>query len=128
MSHRIQYFSLDKVRMADIPGNQIFIIANERRKMDGKIGRYYTIFPSFDDFLKNRNLFPNCHELIMDHVNVPKNIGGRLVFDFDIKIKKIPKDFKHQIESTIVLISKKNILSIQTDKFIFVWSSSENPD
>ena len=96
-----KYFTMDAAIEAPIISNTAFIIANERIKKSGEVGRYYTVFPKFRDFLHNRHLFPNCHEILIDHKNARINVAGRLVFDFDIKDIVITNNFKSQIEDII---------------------------
>lgn len=107
-----------------------FIIANERQKRDGTIGRTYTVFSSFTSFLKNRGKYPNCHELIANHKNIPvkKYENGRLVFDFDLPFSefKVPKNFKEIVEFTIGKTAKKYYKNIDYKNLTFVWSRCEN--
>jgi len=104
-----------------------FIIANERSKQDGTVGRYYTVFPEFELFLKNRHKYKHCHEQLIDHTNNTIDPTGRLVFDFDIKIETIPKNFKDQVESTILEVIETYMQDVDTDKLKFIWSSCINP-
>lgn len=125
-----KYYNINDVTTADIENKKGFIISNEYKKKTGEIGRYYTIFPNLKIFLKNRHLFPHCHEILIDHKNKPHDKSGRLVFDFDINYSTvngyIPYNFKDQIESVILDIVFINFKNIDASKIIFVWSSSEN--
>jgi len=120
-------YTLDDITNCELSSCQIFIIAHERVKNDGSIGRYYVAFSSFALFLKNRDKYTNSHEILIDHLHNPPNPGGRLVFDFDIKDVKIPTDFKEQIERTIVEVIQKYFHFVDTTKFRYIWSTTENP-
>lgn len=126
MISKINVYSIDNAINSDIDSKNAFIIANEMKKNDGKVGRYYTIFSSFDIFLKNRFNYKHCHELLIDHKNSNPNMSGRLVFDFDIKIDRIPEDFKNQIENTIYDVIELYMQNVDTDRLKFIWSSSSN--
>lgn len=105
-----------------------FIIANERMNKDGRIARSYSTFSSFSSFLRNRDKYPNCHELLVRHKNfgVIEKEPGRLVFDFDIKNKyKLPKTFKKDVEVVIEAVCNK-YYKIDDDELEFVWSSCKN--
>jgi len=123
-----KYFTMDAAIEAPIISNTAFIIANERIKKSGEVGRYYTVFPKFRDFLHNRHLFPNCHEILIDHKNARINVAGRLVFDFDIKDIVITNNFKSQIEDIIYAVVDLYFHDIDESCFEFVWSTSENPN
>jgi hypothetical protein len=122
-----EFYSISKAINSDINSNTVFVIANERLKNDGTIGRYFTVFPSFKSFLAIRDAYPHCHELLIDHKNNQSDISGRLVFDFDIKSEYIPSDFKNQVENTIIEVVKTYMIGVNIDKFIYVWSTSKNP-
>jgi hypothetical protein len=113
----IKYFSLTDALNAPIKSRTVFIIANEIIKQSGEIGRYYTVFPSFKDFLKNRDKYKNCHEIFVDHIHNKPNIGGRLVFDFDIKNKNIPESFNIEIEYIIYIVIELYFQDIDVTKF-----------
>ncbi|MEM0354005.1 MAG: hypothetical protein QXW79_00350 [Thermoplasmata archaeon] len=130
------YYSLEEAIHAPIDSNSPFILANERLTRSGHVGRYYTVFPSFKDFLKSRNKYPHCHEILANHIQSEPDLAGRLVFDFDIKLdpgeydsKKIvvPKNFKQQIEDTIIEVVEQYFNHVDTQKFRFIWSTSQNP-
>lgn len=147
-----KYFSIGDAIKSPIKSRTAFIIANERTTKSGNIGRYYTVFPTFKNFLFNRDKYKHCHELLVDHINNKPNIAGRLVFDFDIKnisdnddsdtddnnivsnvlISKkliiIPKNFVNQIEDTIVEVVEQYFNDIDTNLLEFVWSQSQNPN
>ena len=111
--------------------NAIFIIANEKEKQDNTTGRYYTVIANFPTFIKHRDKFIHCHELLIDHINSKPNKAGRLVFDFDIKYDdidkiKIPKKFKNKIETTVNTVIDQYYKNVDKDLFVFVWSSCEN--
>ena len=119
----------DAINSNIIDSKHIFIIANERTKKDGSIGRSYKMFKNYDFFLKHREKYQHCHEIFVDHTNNTPNIAGRLVFDFDIKYDDnivIPKDFKKQIKMVILKIINSFYKNIDTDILVFVWSSCEN--
>lgn len=127
---KTKYFSIEAAQRSSIQSRTAFIIANERITSKKKIGRYFTVFPSTNEFLKNRDNYPHCHEILVDHEHNKKNIAGRLVFDFDIKdIKKIqiPNNFKKQVENTILDVVDKYFKDVNSELFDFVWSTSENP-
>uniref|UniRef100_A0A6C0CAN7 Uncharacterized protein n=1 Tax=viral metagenome TaxID=1070528 RepID=A0A6C0CAN7_9ZZZZ len=123
----IETFTIQDAINADIESDTVFILANERLKKNKSVGRYYTIFPSFKSFLRVRESYKHCHEILLDHKNNKKNSSGRLVFDFDIKSNYIPNDFKEQIQNTIHKVVDMYMKNVDTDKFEFVWSTSDNP-
>ena len=127
-----RYYSVKDALNAPMKSRTVFVIANERATKEGGVGRYYTVFPSFKLFLRYRNRFPHCHELLVDHSNNKANPAGRLVFDFDIKKKAdgptISKGFKGQIEDTIIEVCEQYFTDIDTSKFEYIWSSSSNPN
>lgn len=131
MSYAINCYTLDNALETEIESNNVFIIANERTKKNGEIGRYYTVFASFDVFIKHRNKYPHCHEILVDHKNNKLNPMGRLVFDFDIKPEKemkIPACFKTQIETCIEEVVERYFNNVDINKFVYVWSTSQNPN
>ena len=124
-------YNIDDAINFETDRETIFIIANEKEKKDNTTGRYYTVFVNFPTFIKHRNKFDHCHELLIDHVNSKPNKAGRLVFDFDIKYndvdkKQIPEKFKKKIEATVYIVIDKYYKNIDTNLLIFVWSSCEN--
>lgn len=121
------FFSIDDAVKTPMESDRVFIIANERIRKDGGIGRCYTVFPSFNHFVKDRDKYPHCHEIIADHCNNEPNIGGRLTFDFDIEDVTPPKDFKAQVEATIELIAIECMKDVDPQLFVYVWSTSPNP-
>lgn len=134
-SRKIRYYTIDDAIKAPVQSKRPFIIANER-KCSSSVGRYYTVFHSYKEFLVHRSEYPHCHEILVDHVNSPDNPGGRLVFDFDISLDcksnsdkpdGVPSEFKLQVESTIYLVIEKYFTDVDTDQFVFVWSTSQNP-
>ena len=127
MNDRIDVYCQKDAIKADIGTKTAFIIANEREKSDGSIGRYYTIFSDFNVFLENRNQYKHCHEQLIDHIAAPPDLAGRLVFDFDIKSENIPNNFKKQIETTIFEVINCYMQDVDTNKLKFIWSSSMNP-
>lgn len=126
-----RYFKIDDAVQAPIKSKTVFIIANERITSTNKIGRYYTVFPFFKEFLKNRERYIHCHELIVNHVNNKVNAAGRLVFDFDLKYDEteyvIPKKFKDQIENIVVEVVERYFNNVDLQRLEFVWSTSQNP-
>lgn len=129
-----KYFKIDDAINCEIASKTAFIIANERLTKSGDVGRYFTVFPTFKQFLKNRDKYPHCHEILVDHSHNKANIAGRLVFDFDIKtsigdkIITIPANFKKQIENTIIDVIEKYYHGVNAELFDFVWSTSDNPN
>jgi len=123
----IESYTIQGAISANIESDTVFILSNERIKKDKSVGRYYTVFPSFKSFLSVREMYKHCHEILLDHENNKKNPSGRLVFDFDIKSEYIPHDFKNQIENTVYEVVNTYMKNIDTDKFKFIWSTSENP-
>lgn len=131
------YFKMEEAISCSIQSKTVFIIANERLKKNGEIGRYFTVFPTFKDFLRQREMYPHCHEILLDHKNNKPNLAGRLVFDFDIKgindvdeakRIKIPENFKDQIENTILEVLEKYFNNVDPNRLEFVWSTSYNPE
>jgi hypothetical protein len=125
------FFNIEDAINSTINSNNVFIIANERLKKDESIGRQYTVFLNFMDFLKNRSKYKHCHEIIVDHINNQPNLAGRLVFDFDIKYDEkitIPSNFKKQVQNTIIRTTKNFYINIDTSILQFVWSTSKNPN
>lgn len=125
---QVPFYSLDEAIKAPINTRTVFIIANERITKTEKIGRYYTVFPTFKEFLNNRSKYKHCHELLIDHQNNKPNVAGRLVFDFDIKSHEIPDNFKMQIENIILDVVEKYFQDVKIDLIEFVWSTSANPN
>lgn len=126
--HRIVFFSLEDAIQSEIGTKTGFIIANERKKKNGEIGRYYTVFSKFSKFLRYRDEYKHCHELFVDHKDANQNISGRLVFDFDIKMEKIPFDFKNQIEDVVCDVIEMYMKDVDINRLKFIWSSSNNPN
>ncbi|XWV25991.1 hypothetical protein QJ857_gp1089 [Tupanvirus soda lake] len=133
-----KYYTIEDAINSPIRSKTAFIIANERITKSGHIGRYYTVFPSFKEFLKNRVKFKHCHEILVDHKNNKPNLGGRLVFDFDIKNVNskddnpkngifVPKNFKEQIENVVIEVVERYFNGVDSNKFEFIWSTSQNP-
>lgn len=151
------YFSTKDAINAEIDSSNAFIISNERIAKDSHIGRFYTVLPNFKSFLRNREKFPHCHELLVDHKRKNADPCGRLVFDFDIKIKKenneddliekmrsrsnvinkvasdfrgaiIPDDFKEQIQDTILSVIETFYRKVDSTIIQYVWSYSKNPN
>lgn len=131
-----KYFTIKDAIKAPIKNSRnVFIIANEIKTSDNSIGRYYTVFPSFKIFLKNRDKFNHCHELLIDHINNDSDPAGRLVFDFDIKFKDIdlennelPDNFHDQIQDTILIVVERYFTDIDCNIIEFIWSTSQNPN
>ena len=124
------FYKIDDAINASIDSKTVFILANERKTESGRIGRYYTIFPRFKNFLNVREKYPHCHEILIDHVNNKPNFGGRLVFDFDIKLDDdivIPSNFKFQVEDTITTVIDDYFKKVDSNIFDFIWSTSQNP-
>ena len=122
---RTRYYSMDDAINADTKSKTTLIISNEYEKKRGGIGRYFTLFPGFKTFMKERSHYPHCHEIIIDHKDAVPNLQGRLVFDFDISNDYVlPKGFKKQVEKTIRRVTRKYFTDIDTDLFDYVWSSS----
>lgn len=123
-----KYSTLTDAMNCEMSSTNVFIIANECRKADGSIGRYYSVFESINIFLKYRNRYPNCHEILVDHVNNEPNIAGRLVFDFDISLDyELPNNFKDIVEDCIFEVITYYFNDIDANLFEYVWSSSANP-
>jgi hypothetical protein len=121
-----KFFSMDDAVNSFVNTKTVFIIANERRKKSGSTGRYYTVFPTFKDFLNNRDNYRHCHEILLDHKNNKPNLAGRLVFDFDLEDVLVPDDFTKQVETTIKTTIKKYFKNVDVNKFEYVWSTSPN--
>ena len=124
----LNFYSIEDAIKCEIDSYYPFIIANERMNKSGNIGRYYSVFPDFGCFIRNRSKYPHCHEILVNHVFSPPNISGRLVFDFDIPLEyNLPSDFKYQIEDTIIEVIEQYCNNIDIEKLDFVWCSSKNP-
>lgn len=142
-----KYYKIDELLNLDIVDGNPFFFSNERYTKEGleliqngrpivpskHIGRYYVVLESVDDFIKNRQRYPNSHELLLVHPNFEDDDyykGGRLVFDFDIKPSEysIPADFKTQVEEVIMHTLQNNYdVDLDNFKLTFVWSSSNYP-
>ena len=118
----VTYYTLDEIINFKTSSKTVFIIANEKRRTNGNIGRFFTAFPSFKQFLNQRSIYKHCHEIFINHVNNSPNIKGRLVFDFDIKDCEVPSDFKDQIEDTVYEVVQRYFQGIDAEKFDYVWS------
>lgn len=121
-------YTIDEAINCEMNYPEPFIVANERMNKDGRIARSYATFSSFSSFLRNRDKYPNCHELLVRHKNfgVIEKEPGRLVFDFDIKNKYIlPKNFKRDVQDVIEAVCIK-YYKIDADKLEFVWSYCPN--
>ena len=125
--YNTMFFTMDKAINSDVSTGTAFIISNEKLKANGDIGRYFTVFATFEDFLKRRSKYKHCHEILIDHTQNEPNAAGRLVFDFDIKDVVVPKDFCKRIEQTVIKVVDKYFVSVDPEKFVFVWSTSANP-
>lgn len=127
------YFTINEAVNSTIDGTKIFILSNEKNTKSGRIGRFYTVFPHFKYFLKNREKYNHCHEILVDHSNNPPENAGRLVFDFDINFPKekdgycVPKKFKTQIEGVIYDVVEKYFKNVDPNILEYVWSTSLNP-
>jgi hypothetical protein len=120
----------DSINDRTIDSDQIFIISNECLNKKGKVSRYYTLFPSFKMFLRYRDNYPHCHEILIDHKNNEPNKAGRLAFDFDIPHINgksiVPKKFKKQVESIIYKVISKYFINVNADIIEFIWMSCPN--
>lgn len=121
------FYKIAEAQQISMDSHTVFIIANELLKTNKEVGRYYTVFSSFKEFLLKRDKYPHCHELFLDHINNKPNIAGRLVFDFDIKNTPVPSKFKSQIENTVFEVINKYFRDIDESRLEFVWSTSKNP-
>jgi len=123
------YYKIDEAINSEIDSTDPFIIANERLTQSGTVGRFYTVLPSFNVFLSNRPKYKHCHEIMVDHINSKPKLGGRLVFDFDIKLDvEIPLKFKKQIENNVYEVLEKYYCDVDIDLIKFIWSTSQNPN
>lgn len=127
-----KYYKIDDAINAPISSRCPFILSNERVTKDGNIGRYYTVFPTFENFLENREKYIHCHEILVDHVNKDPDKTGRLVFDFDVKPIDgkliVSCDFKKQVEDVIDTVVNRYFINIDSDILEYVWSTSKNPN
>lgn len=127
------FFNLNDAINCKMDSDEPFIIANERLTRDGNTGRSFKVFNSFDEFMNERDNYPHCHELLVDHVNIkPERTHGRLVFDFDIDhkfddVNFVPPNFKEQIEEIIIKTIDDFYQDVDISRLKFVWSSSVNP-
>ncbi|AVL95198.1 hypothetical protein ma811 [Moumouvirus australiensis] len=129
-------YGLETITTCQINTKRPFIIANEFVKKNNKPGRKFIIFDNFHKFLHNREKYPYSHEILVDHINYVNSthidmirLGGRLVFDFDIKyssISYIPNNIKSQIEECINIVLDKYFINVDKEKIQFIWSSCDN--
>lgn len=123
-----RFYRLEEAINCEMESDKVFILANERLSRDGRVGRFFTVFPNYDDFAENRDAYPHCHEILVDHQNCEPNHAGRLVFDFDIAAKdEIPETFKDDVETTVLEVVVKYYQDVDIDLLDFVWSHSRNP-
>ena len=122
-------FSLDDVRDSDVTDpNRAFLLACEHQ---GKyrVIRHYHCFPSFQQFLEHRDQYPHCHELLAQHSEAKPDLGGRLVFDFDIPNEvPITDRFNAIVQRIVQRVLLKYYHQSQPNRLQFVWSSSPNPN
>src|SRR3989338_2469581 len=86
-----------------------------------KVNRRYLVFEIVEKYR-------NCHEMIIPHSRNNKyiNTTGRLVFDFDIKKKNIPENFRQEMENIIKKTFTKHYKDVYINKLVFVFLNSEN--
>lgn len=125
------FYSLDEAKTCNIEGKRPFIIAEEKRRCDGSIGRIFTVFSSFYNFLEERDEHPHCHEIIADHVNTLPLECGRLVFDLDRENyynenEYVPKGFQSQFEDLVMKVITKYYTGVDLSRIEFVWMTSPN--
>jgi hypothetical protein len=125
------FYSLDEAKSCQIEGKRPFIIAEERKRANGTIGRYFTVFESFKEFLSERNDHPHCHELIADHNKCIPIDSGRLVFDLDREekyngINYVPPQFQKEFETLILSTINKYYTGVDIGKIEFIWMTSPN--
>lgn len=86
----------------------------------------YLAFKTVEEYYSQVDQYSHCHELITSRGPSPLKPQGRLVFDFDIKSKFLPPEFKAEIERTIIKIFQKDYIDVDTRRLRFVWLNSEN--
>src|SRR3989338_9292235 len=93
-----------------------------------KVNRRYLVFETVEKYIKLMEKYRNCHEMIIPHSRNNKyiNTTGRLVFDFDIKKKNIPENFRQEMENIIKKTFTKHYKDVDINKLVFVWLNSEN--
>lgn len=129
MENKIKFYKLEDAVNYETKKKTVFILANDYKKSNSDIGRFFYVFPSFSKFLQNRDKYPHCHEILVDHHGKKPDPRGRLVFDFDIEDKTIiPKRFKMQIEGIIIDVCDDYFENVDTNILEFVWSTSLNPN
>lgn len=135
MAIATRFFKLEEARNSDVDSDEPFIFAHDYfSKKQNKVIKWYGVMESFDDFVDNIDDYPNANEMFTYHYKNNTDVSmnwGRLVFDFDIEgddIKKVPKDFKKQMEDVIIETIDKHYENIDVKKIEFVWSTSQNPD
>ena len=124
------YYNLKDAIEAPIDSDHAFIIAHERRKKSGEVGRSYIVFNSFRTFLKTRDEYPHSHEVLVDHLGKKPDPSGRLVFDFDVQNVDIPESFETEVEDTVyeVLEMYFQMKLLDFEKLRFVWSTTKYPN
>ena len=93
--------------------------------------RKYIVFENIEHYIKNMNQYKNLHEIMYQGNNAMNKLGGKLIFDFDFKIKHcintyLEPTFEEDIQNCIIDVIKKYYLDINLDKIEFVWLSCKN--
>lgn len=138
-----EYYTLNRAKHHKSKTQPIpFLIAHECSKSykDNKTGeikektREYFAFDDIYQFLENRERFPHSHEIVWDRYVANKQ-QGRLVFDFDyttpwygIKPQWVSPTFQKDIEALIIKVFQTYYLDVDTDKFQFVWLTSDTKE
>lgn len=127
------YYNIDDAVNCVIQSETPYIIANDRLKLNGTLGRYFKVFKSFDAFMQKRLLYVNSHEILLNHSVVKNKLShGRLVFDFDIDKKYgannnfVPDTFEDDIEECVMATIMRYYRKVNLTIIEFVWSTSPN--
>lgn len=126
------FYRISEAIESDNDGDEPYIIAHEKLKFNGEVGRYYIVFDSYDEFIEARDDYPNAHELLVTHKKNTEKTYGRLIFDFDIDKKYYDKkywvhpNFKKQVEENIIDTVNEYYANVNTDNIIFIWSTTNN--
>lgn len=122
-------YNLEALEKYETTAKNPFIISCEfprsKQPIKGKKNTYrqYYLFESFDIFLNLREEYPNCHEIMANHINNGIDTAGRLFFDIDSK-KKPTKNFKAEFEKLLMDIFEKYTIGIDLTKILFIWAST----
>lgn len=123
-SKRVQaYYQLQDAQNAIVEDpDSCYIISHEYVRKDGGIGRHYYTFTSFHSFLRHRDYFPHCHEIMARHSRASEDTSGRLVFDFDLPPHV--EGIRRAVEIVIADTLHHYYEDLDLEKIDYVWSQS----